>query len=209
MLTKWRCGDVTLRARSCPRWSEADIMFLPQTAAEIAAVFVRREGGTIATLKLVKLIYLADRLSMDRYRGPITYDDFVSMPHGPVPSNTYDLIKGEVRDPAWSRWITPPRDHHVSLAREDFNHEDLKRLSEADLQVLDDTWTTFGHMDQWEIRDHTHQHCAEWEDPGHSSAPIPEERIFRALGRDAGEAREAQEAIREHRYVARMLSGRQ
>lgn len=184
-------------------------MFLPECSANVAAVFTRREGGTISTLKLAKLIYLADRLSMDRYRGPITYDDFVSTPHGPAPSNTFALVNGEVRDPTWSQWITPPRNHHVSLAKEDFKREDLKRLSEADLQVLDNIWATFGHMDQWKIRDYTLENCLEWEDPGSSPAPIPEERIFRALGWSAGDALEAEEAIRAHRYMARVLSGQQ
>jgi len=45
-------------------------------------------------LKLMKLLYLADRESMRRNGRPISGDRYVSMDHGPVLSQTLNLING-------------------------------------------------------------------------------------------------------------------
>lgn len=71
----------------------------------------------------------------------------------------------------------------------------LDELSRADRQVLDETWRDFGHMSQWDIRDYTHKHCPEWEDPLGSSNPIPYERVFKFLGKT--DAAELAEAVRQ------------
>ena len=43
-------------------------------------------------------------------------------------------------------------------------------------------------MSKYELRDYTHQHCPEWEDPNGSSTPIPYERVFKFLGKpDSGD----------------------
>ena len=58
-------------------------MFSPERTAQVCAEFVRRAGGSINVLKLVKLTYLCDRMSMERYAAPVTYDSYFSMDHGP------------------------------------------------------------------------------------------------------------------------------
>ena len=42
-------------------------------------------------LKLLKLLYIVERTALLRWGRPVTFDRFVSMPHGPVMSRTYDL----------------------------------------------------------------------------------------------------------------------
>ena len=64
-------------------------------------------------------------------------------------------------------------------------------LSEYEITVLGSVWKRFGHMNQWQLRDYTHDNCPEWEDPFKSSYVIPYERIFKYLGR--GEHSEALE----------------
>ena len=36
-------------------------------------------------------------------------------------------------------------------------------------------------MDQWELRDYTHDHCREWKDPEGSMIPMRPEDFFEAL----------------------------
>ncbi|MGA9893403.1 MAG: type II toxin-antitoxin system antitoxin SocA domain-containing protein, partial [Xanthobacteraceae bacterium] len=69
-------------------------------AAQITAFFAKKEGGSIAVLKVAKLLYLADREFMAAYDLPMLFDELVSMPHGPVTSNTLNYINGmeEQRD---------------------------------------------------------------------------------------------------------------
>lgn len=137
-------------------------------------------------LKLMKLLYLSDRESMDRYGTPISDDHIVAMPHGPVLSQTLNLIDGDVesREGGWEDWISDKANHEVSL-RSAINIEKMDELCEADIEVLNIVWGQFGHMKKWQIRDYTHLHCHEWEDPNGSSRPISHEMVFRALGKDA------------------------
>lgn len=67
-------------------------MFTAETVAQIAAFFTHKEGGASKLLKLIKLMYLSDRESMRRHGYPISFDNFVSMEHGPVLSRTLNLI---------------------------------------------------------------------------------------------------------------------
>ncbi len=159
-------------------------MFSARKAGQMAAYFADRHGGRINILKLMKLLYLADRESMARHGEPISFDCFVSMDHGPVLSRTLNLIDGtypkEIAD-GWDEWITDRADHMVAVNRK-FTRDELDHLSDVDLEVLDAVWRRFGAMTQWELRDYTHKHCLEWSDPKGSSLPIAELDILRAVG---------------------------
>jgi len=66
-----------------------------EKAVQVAAFFVK-DLGEVEKLKLVKLVYLADREHFIRVGMPITGDRLVAMPYGPVPSGTLDAINGLV-----------------------------------------------------------------------------------------------------------------
>jgi uncharacterized phage-associated protein len=162
-------------------------MFNDRKAAHMAAVLLQKAGGSLNVLKLTKLLYLAERESLDRYGLPISDDCMVSMPRGPVLSNTLDLTNGYALSQDWEYWIEDREQHQVKLKRP-FAQQDLDSLSEAALSALDAVWGRFGHMDQWQLVKFTHDECAEWEDPGRSSFPIPAKRVFIALGKTRHEA---------------------
>lgn len=179
-------------------------MFTGEKTAQMAAYFIDKEDERqIEILKLIKLLYLADRESVDRYGEPISYDKMVSMDHGPVLSRTLDLINGCVSDKdgaQWDAWISDRKSHCVSL-RKSAAREHLDQLSDADIEVLADVWDQFGQMSKWEIRDYTYDRLSEWRDPRGSSLPISEYRLLVALGRGEQEAREIAEEIREQRQL--------
>ncbi|HTH08426.1 MAG TPA: Panacea domain-containing protein, partial [Acidovorax sp.] len=64
--------------------------FNERKAAQAAACLLHKAGGSLSVLKLMKLMYLAERRSLKKYGDTITGDAFVSMPHGPVLSMTYN-----------------------------------------------------------------------------------------------------------------------
>lgn len=182
-------------------------MFNERKVAQMAAYLLAKDGGRYAHLKLMKLLYLADREAMDQFGFPITGDRTVSMPHGPVLSQTLSLINGEVlsRADGWDYWISDKDNHEVSVKRQ-FDRNDLDELSQFDIDVLESVWKEFGHMDKWQIRDYTHDHCPEWIDPEGSSLPIPTERIFVALGKTREEALEFVADIDAEKSIRRLLA---
>lgn len=165
-------------------------MFNERKAAQVAVWFLRRQRGRMAHLKLVKLMYLADREAMRRYGCPITGDQVVAMPHGPVLSMTLNHVNGDLESgpDGWERWISDRRDHQVALRRRAPGANLLDELSASDLEVLGRTWRRFGRMTKWQIRDYTHRECPEWLDPRGSSQPITYEAIFLALGHAPADA---------------------
>src|SRR4051812_25972921 len=77
-------------------------------ATEATALFLALRGGQMHYMKLIKLLYLADREALLQWGVPITTDSYVSMDHGPVVSTIYDLIRRRVEGPTWTAHITPP-----------------------------------------------------------------------------------------------------
>ena len=185
-------------------------MFNERKAAQVAAWFLRQNKGRMPHLKLIKLIYLAEREAMNQHGFTMTGDEFVAMKHGPVPTSTLDYINGleESGPDGWDSWISDKENHEVALRDRAGKSDTLDELSPADEAVLNDIWKRFGAMSKYQIRDYTHdpQNCAEWIDPEGSSKPIPMQRIFEALGRAPEEAVALAQRIEEQRQIDRVLS---
>ena len=80
-------------------------MYSDEKIGQIAGYFLTKSAGRMPHLKLMKLMYLADREALRQYGRPMTFDNFVALPHGPVLSRTLDLIHDDVESEAWSSWI--------------------------------------------------------------------------------------------------------
>jgi uncharacterized phage-associated protein len=53
----------------------------------------KREGGEIDKLKLIKLVYFADRYHLRRYGRPMVNDTYLAMTYGPVGSSVKDIAE--------------------------------------------------------------------------------------------------------------------
>lgn len=176
-------------------------------AAQAAAYLLYRARGHLPLIKLIKLMYLAERLSLFRYGEPITGDSLVSMPHGPVLSRTYDHIKGALPciEGGWDTWILDKAEYEVGLRDESMirsPEQDLLRLSDSDLEILGETWDEFGHWDRWALVEYTHSDaCPEWEDPDGSSRPIRYETLFEKLGYTTEQSQALTARLLEQRHL--------
>jgi uncharacterized phage-associated protein len=178
--------------------------FNARKAAQIAAFFSNKEGTGISILKLIKLIYLADRQNMEDCGYPILNDKFVSMPHGPVNSITLDYANGNIEDLGeWEKYIAPRLDYSVG-ATDKFSLEHLDELNEAELETLEKVWKRFGSFTKWQLRDWTHNNCPEWEDPNGGANPIPHERVFKFLKAENPE--EMANAIYHDRHIEELFA---
>jgi uncharacterized phage-associated protein len=152
--------------------------FNERKATEAAAHLLHLRGGQMHYLKLLKLLYIADREALHRWGIPISYDNYISMDHGPVLSQTYNLIRdGGSR--LWSEHISAPfGDYEIRLIGE---KPMVQKLSQAEENLLDEIFEQYGHANRWDLVDQTHK-FAEWHDPHGSSIPIDLKEILRALG---------------------------
>lgn len=183
-------------------------MFNERKAAQMAAFFLEQTPEKrMPHLKLMKLLYLAERESVRAFGWPMAGDRLVSMPHGPVLSKTLNLMDGDTESQpgGWEDWISDKENHEVAL-RHPNETPALDELAPAEVNVLASVWTKFGAMDKWTIRDWTHKHCAEWKDPNGSSYPIQYETLARAVGFDDATAKELATQIQSEQEVDRLLA---
>jgi len=186
------------------------MQYSEKKAAQIAAFFVFQEGSVIGILKLMKLMYLAERESFTKYGEPMIGDNLVSMNHGPVLSITLDHLNNFIdSEPGgWESWISDRENHFVGLK---VNIEGdialhLDQLSDADLDVLLTIWKKYGKYSGSQLRNITHEICTEWEDSDNSSLPIPYSRLLKCVGYDPETTRELVQRINEQRKLDEIFS---
>lgn len=184
-------------------------MFNERKVAQMAAFFLQQTPtGQMSHLKLMKLLYLAEREGLRCLGYSLTGDRWVSMPHGPVLSMTLNLMDGDMesgRD-GWESWVSDKADHELSLRRA-VTPEAFDELSPAECDVLEAIWQQFGGLDKWTIRDWTHVHCAEWHDPLGSSMPITPRVLVDALGFAPEVAQELVARLESDQVVDRLFAG--
>jgi uncharacterized phage-associated protein len=164
-------------------------MYSEQRVAQMAAYLLKLRGGRMSYLKLMKLLYLAERESLRLYGVMISDDRLVSMPRGPVLSRTYSIMMDGSQQPeGWDYWIQDESRHEVVLVKASFDRDTLDELSDSHLEILDAVFSQFGQLSRWELVEYTHQHCPEWQDPDGSSNPIQLEQVFLALGKTQQES---------------------
>lgn len=176
-------------------------------AAQIAAFFIYRNGGQAEILKLIKLMYFAERQSFKEYGEPMTGDTYFSLPHGPILSTTLDHINNLVESGpgGWEHWIQDRDNHFLSIRYDGNPIESLTILSDADLEVLETTWQKYGHYSASQLRQLSHQ-LEEWEDPEGSRIPISYERILKCVGhKDPDVVKEILDRIRAQSQIDSLL----
>lgn len=163
-------------------------------------------------LKLMKLMYLSERDFLVRYGESLTGDRLVSMKHGPVLSETYDLFKLGEQSPEWNEWIAGESNFELSFKK--MNEVDKSDpldlfdcLSRAEVEIFDEVFEKYGHLDRWQLRDltHTKECCPEWSDPNGSVIPISTESLLMAHGKTEEESEKIIKHLREMEVVKESL----
>ena len=150
---------------------------------QAAGVLLRSEDGKMESLRLLILLYIADRESLQETGRPITSSTAVAMEHGPLSSEVFDLIKGLVTSEA--RWAEHIRAHGHSLQL--ISDPGRGKLSKYEIEKLNDVSQRHEHQNTWELV-RLVQQFAEWLKNAPvqgQTRPIPTGDIIDAVGRSA------------------------
>lgn len=178
-------------------------------ATEVACQFLNREGGAANVMKLVKLVYLLDRLSLARRGIPVVGGAYFSLPNGPVTSELLDLTNSGrlwgVADCRWEEFITDRQNHEVAMVKEaQLAPRDL--LSDSEIDLIDEIYLDHGGRDQWQLRRWCHEHCEEWTPLAQGRERIPLERVARAVGKTDEQVARLTEEAAELSFLSPALS---
>ena len=182
------------------------LRYRQERATQAASHLLKLRGGRMSYMKLLKLLYLADRAALLAHGRPITYDRFVSMDHGPVLSQTYNLIVAEQSpdQPSsyWRQFISEPERYEVRLL---VDSPPVGELSSAQLAVLDAVFSEFGAMSRWQIVEFVHT-LPEWEDPDGSSVPIALRDVLKGGGMEEDDVESVEGALLSEEALAVLVS---
>lgn len=138
------------------------LLYLIQKANEL--------GTKPSQYELVKSIFLADKAHLNKYGRPITFDNYVAMTHGPVPSLAYDLLKPtfnwQQMNRSGSPWGSEAEEnkHIFSITS---TPPDQSKLSKTDIKDLESSLQTILSLSFKQVRKLTHgdpAYIAAWRD---------------------------------------------
>lgn len=180
--------------------------FNEKKATQAAAHLLKLRGGRMSYMKLVKLLYLADREALLRWGRPISTDRYVSMDRGPVLSRVLDLATdgGDPGTPSvWASSITEPSNYEVELKADAGDEE----LSESEIQLLDEVFAQHGRKSRWDLVELTHR-LPEWIDPQGSAIAITYRDILKAGGKSDLEISAVEAELEDLAETDLLLAGR-
>ncbi len=150
-----------------------------ERALQASACLLRFDRKKMSYLRLLKLLYIADREWLAETGESITGDRVYAMKQGPVLSTLYDLIKGNgTRAGEWDDFI-----HTDGYAVELVADPGRGELSKGIVEKLAEVTERYHQIDDWELSEHTHG-FKEWVDHFKGSAsPIPWQDILVAQDR--------------------------
>ena len=164
-------------------------VFHEEKATAMACFFLERAAGKkLNDIKLMKLMYIAERRALELYASPIAGDNYLSMEHGPVLETTLQLMRDERLGEIWDRHVSDMERFHSGGSQDVKLIEPISAaevLSRAEVGVLEGVWDEFGHLTKWKLRDYCHDHFKEYDvraEQLKTSIPLELETIFSALG---------------------------
>lgn len=181
-------------------------------AAEVAAFFLAQVPNTpMKLIKLMKLMYLAERRSFELFQEPMIGDRLVSMKYGPVLSNVKTLMDGygeSASSSPWEQLISDRAQHRLGLRDKSIADDPdarLLHLSESDLEILKEVWNIHGSRSPFDLVEFTHQALPEWTDPGESMIPISLELLMKTLGYGSEATNATIERVREQSVLKSLI----
>lgn len=149
-----------------------------KTIQAVAYILNHRPKKRMKYLLLLKVLYMADRVSLAETLQPITGDAVYAMKYGPVLTHVYDMIGKPAED--WDNYIET--DEYDLVLKAD---PGTGRLSEYEMELIRKVADRFDDGQRWDVVELTHE-FPEWKDHYRdaTSTRIPVCDIIRAVGRE-------------------------
>lgn len=182
ILIKCAFSQLSLSGQRAESMNIPRITFESDKAIEATAVLLNlRHSHAMSRIRLMKLLYIANRKMLRQYGRPLFRCTMSAMKHGPVPSEVLTTIESGFGNPRWHECFQNDG-YEVRMVRK----PEPGALSEAEIEILSKTSDELGSLSDWDIVDATHQ-FPEWTHNyvEGTSRPIPLEDILKAIGMEA------------------------
>lgn len=140
---------------------------LPKLKAIILYFCTYTDIKFLGKVKLMKLFYFLDFMHLKAYGSPVTYDTYVKMEHGPIPSFIKNLVDTATDDIdssllADTIHIETPQGTNMYrvLPNRKFLESDKKYFSPTELDILEKVCARFGNKNTQYIEEISHNESA-------------------------------------------------
>lgn len=121
----------------------------------------------LGKVKLMKLFYFLDFMHVKQYCTPITYDTYIKLEHGPIPStikNLVDTACDNIDESILFDTIKCETPINTNMFRilpiRDFNESDKAMFTPSELDILNKVCQRFGDKNTKYIEDASHKEAA-------------------------------------------------
>ena len=125
----------------------------------IAATALLVQETNESLYPIMKMMYLADKLHLEKFGRFIAGEQYCAMEKGPVPSFTYSLLKHVRGDESSDKEFLRAREFFIYNANHTIalkKSPDLEELSESEISSLRAVIDTYKRVGKWAIRDMSH-----------------------------------------------------
>jgi uncharacterized phage-associated protein len=148
-------------------------------------VVIHLTKSTNDVFHLMKVLYYAEKLHLERYQQSIYGDYFVKMEDGPVPSGAYDIVKcARGEESKYDRRIKELHPENAFYFIDNntlipVREPRLEYLSDSNIECLNDANTQYGQMEPYKLWRMVHNEIAY--QGAVLNKPISNERILLSL----------------------------
>ncbi len=123
---------------------------------EAVLYLANKAGGKINIYNLLKAVFEADKIHLNKYARPVTGDSYIRMPYGTVPSTIYDFIKKDSLALASLNLDEYPFEinGHFLLPK---RPSETKYFSKSDIHALDEGFDVYGNLEFGQVEDKNHK----------------------------------------------------
>ncbi len=154
-------------------------MYFPvneRKAADAVARLIEKSGADVDYLRIMKLMYLADRVAITTRGIPIVGGHYFSMRKGPAISEVMNFVNRQ-NVAKWKTLISPRKGNALNLLAK----PDYESLSDPEIEILDAVVSEHFGRSTDDLVQWCHQHCAEYKEVSFwARKPIEIEEIMEA-----------------------------
>src|SRR3989338_7102532 len=118
----------------------------------------------LGKVKLMKLFYFLDFIHVKKFGSPVTYDTYINLEHGPIPSaikNLVDTADDDIDNSMLADTIKIEKiddnDIHRVIVKKAFSENDKKYFSDSELEVLNIVCSRFAENNARSIEEASHK----------------------------------------------------
>lgn len=140
---------------------------LPKLKAILLYFATHTDTKYLGKVKLMKLFYFLDFMHLKTYGAPVTYDSYIKLNHGPIPSfikNLVDDAADDIDHSVLSDIIHFERPASTKmykiLPNREFTEKDKEYFSETEFEILAKVCVRYGNDNTGKIEDASHKESA-------------------------------------------------